>query len=65
MIFQQEESVSGGLKKVNIAYALRNTFTGLVNRLSAVHVAMFPFLANVYITPLERDLLKNCVIIRK
>ena len=47
---------NGVVTKKNLAFALRNTFTAMVSRLSRVHVCIFPFLANVFITPWERDL---------
>jgi cytochrome P450 len=37
----------------------------MIERYQAVHIVMFPWLADVYITPHERMLLANAISIRK
>ena len=44
----------GVLKKVSVAYSLRETFSQLLSRMSAPHIFFFPILANTFITPFER-----------
>lgn len=54
----------GRLTKQDLSFALRNSFQQCVNRMSTLHVCLLPFLANVYLTPHERDLRANCLSIR-
>ena len=55
---------NGKLEKRSVSYSLRETLTLLVNRLSQLHVFYFPFLADKFITPFERDIHANALILR-
>jgi len=49
---------------VSVAYSLRETFSQLLSRMSAPHIFFFPFLANKFITPFERQSRANAVYLR-
>jgi hypothetical protein len=51
---------NGILKKKDVSFALRTAFQTAINRSAAPHVTLFPFLAHVFISLSERDLLANC-----
>ena len=59
-----EYEQQGKVEKHTLAFAIRTSFEDCLNRMSATHVLMFPFLADVYITPNERETLRNCIRVR-
>ena len=56
---------NGKLIKVNVAYSLRETFHKLIDRMSHAHVFFFPFMADYFITPAERDMKANAGFLRE
>lgn len=54
----------GKLTQRPLQYCMRMTFQAMIYRMQSPHVCFFPRLANVYITPWERDVLANGIIIR-
>lgn len=54
----------GKVEKKTVAFALRTTFHEMTARLADPHLVIFPFLADVYITPSERAILRNCERLR-
>ena len=51
--------------QVSVAYSLRETFHQLIDRMTSVHVFFFPFMANTFLTPSERNLKANAKALRK
>ena len=56
---------NGRLEKRSLSFSLRETFHLLVNRLATPHILFFPFLAKWYLTPAERDMKANAIILRE
>ena len=56
---------NGKLIQKDLSFMLRTCFQECINRYERPHVILFPFLANIYLTPYERDLKKNCESIRR
>lgn len=50
----------GKMEKRSVGFVLRTTFHECINRMSAPHIVVFPFLADFYITRSEREVLRNC-----
>ena len=44
---------------------MRETFGALVERMSNPLIFFFPFFANIYITPYERDIRANAIVLRE
>jgi len=55
---------NGKLVQRDVPYVLRTCFQIMINRMFTCHVIMFPWLADKYITPAERDLLANSRTLR-
>ena len=55
---------NGKLEKHSVAFAMRKSFENCINRMTDPHVMMFPFMADVYITPFERAIVRNCRRVR-
>ena len=54
----------GKVGKHSVSFAIRTSFQDTLGRMADPHVTMFPVLADVYITPNERAILRNCRIVR-
>ena len=57
--------VNGKCEKVKVSYSLRETFGALIDRMANPHIFFFPFFANIYITPYERDIKANALALRE
>ena len=53
------------VEKNPVSFVLRTTVHECLNRVSDPHVIIFPFLADCYITPRERAIVRNCQRIRR
>ena len=56
---------NGKIEKKTVSYALRTTFHQQINRMSDPHIVFFPFLSDIYITPYERAIMRNCERLRE
>ena len=54
----------GKLLRKSMAFSLRETFQLLLNRLTYPHIFLFPQLTKVFITPSERDMMRNALLLR-
>jgi cytochrome P450 len=54
----------GKVEQKTLAHVLRTTFHECINRLTDPHIVIFPFLADIYITSREREILRNCQRLR-
>ena len=54
----------GKVRQMELPFALRETYSNLLERVSLPHVVLFPQLAKHFILPSERDSVKNCIAIR-
>jgi len=54
----------GKVTQKELPFALRETYSNLLERVSLPHVVIFPQLAAHFVLPSERDSVKNCVAIR-
>ena len=50
---------------MSLAYSLRETFQQLLSRMSDPHIFFFPFFANTFITPWERQTRQKAVWLRE
>ena len=55
---------NGKVGNYSVSFAMRTSFQDCLHRLADPHVTMFPVLADVYVTPNERAILRNCRKIR-
>ena len=56
---------NGIASKKDLSFMLRTCFQNSITRIQYTHVNLFPVLAKFYLTPLERDLNKNCLAVRQ
>ena len=61
---EMEFRENGTIKRVPISFVLRDTFQKMIERYQAPHVILFPFLADWYIFPHERDIQANALAVR-
>jgi cytochrome P450 len=55
---------NGKSRRTPISFVLRDTFQKMIERYQSTHVILFPFLANWYILPHERDIKANALAVR-